>query len=281
MASSLDFPHPRDLKYFQEIALTLNLSRAAERLGVGQPSLSLSLQRLEESLQVALFTRTTKGLKLTPSGDRLLQHSNQLVDNWNLLVSETRKSQTELQGRFRLGCHPSVALYTLNPFVRDFYARHGGIEFQLVHDRSRIICEQVISGKIDFGFVINPVQHPELVIRKLATDEVAFWSLTGKVSDVLIYTPDGVQSQTLLKKAKLKFSRTLSSDNLEVISLIARSGVGTAILPTRVAKTLAPELQRIPNLPVYTDQVTFCYRHDLPKSAATAAILAEVRLLKI
>lgn len=281
MIVETDFPHPRDLLYFQEVATTANLSRAAERLGVGQSTLSISLKRLEDLLQVVLFTRNAKGLKLTPAGERLLGQSQELIEAWSRVMSETRRSQTELQGRFRLGCHVSVALYTLNPFIRDFYAKYPGIEFQLVHDKSRVICEQIISGRIDFGFVVNPVRHPDLVIRKLATDEVGFMSLDGKISDVLIYNPDLLQSQALLRRSKLNFSRSITSESLEVISLMARTGLGTAILPSRVAAALAPELMHLKQLPVYLDQVTFCYRRDLIKSAAATAILEETRKLRI
>lgn len=276
-----DFPHPRDLIYFQEVAATANLSRASERLGIGQSTLSLSLKRLEDLLQVSLFTRTTRGLKLTAPGDRLLQRSNSLLDEWRALVNETRRLQTDLRGRFRLGCHPSVALYALNPFLNDFYRDYPGIEFQLIHAQSRVVCEQVISGRIDFGFVVNPVRHPDLVIRKLATDEVGFWSRTGERSEVLVYNPDLIQSQTLLRKAAPLIANAITSESLEVISAIARSGMGMAILPTRVTQALAPELRRITDLPTYLDQVTFCYRRDLPRSAAVTKILEATKNLRL
>ena len=59
---------PNDLKYFREAASTLNISRAAERLGISQPSLSLSVQRIEESLGAKVFFRSKRGLAMTQSG---------------------------------------------------------------------------------------------------------------------------------------------------------------------------------------------------------------------
>ena len=123
-----------------------------------------------------------------------------------------------------------------------------------MHAKSPVVCEQIISGHIDFGFVVNPVRHPDLVIRKLATDEVGFWSVTGTKSEVVIYNPDLIQSQTLLRKAAPLIVNAITSESLEVISTIARSGMGMAILPTRVARTIAPELNRITEFPVYPDQ---------------------------
>ena len=198
------YPHPWDLRYFQEIAHTSNLSRAAERLGVGQPTLSLALKRLEESLQVKLFLRRNRGLTLTSAGQRLLRESNRLLSDWESIVSETKKSETELVGRYTLGCHPSVAIYALKNVLRDLYVSSPGIEIQLTHGLSRVICERVISGSIDFGIVVNPVKHPDLVIYKLASDEVGFWKVPRGLDNLLIYNPELTQSQSLLNKIKKK-----------------------------------------------------------------------------
>ena len=194
------YPHPWDLRYFQEIALTLNLSRASERLGIGQPALSLALKRLEDALQVKLFLRRNRGLILTSAGQRLLREANRLLSDWEAVVSETRKSETELVGRYTLGCHPSVAIYCLKDVLRELYGSYPGIEIKLSHDLSRIICEGVISGSLDFGIVVNPIKHPDLVIHKLASDEVSFWRASNGLKDVLIYNPELTQSQSLLKK---------------------------------------------------------------------------------
>lgn len=276
------YPNPWDLRYFQEIAHTQNLSRAAERLGVGQPALSLSLKRLEDTLETSLFYRRNKGLSLTAAGQLLLKESNRLLSDWEALVSQTKKSETELIGRYSLGCHPSIALYTLNSAVKDLYETYPGIELQLNHGLSRIITEQVISGDIDFGLVVNPVRHPDLVIHEMAKDQVGFWKSSKGLTDVLLYNPALIQSQSLLKKLKKKtFSRTLTSESLEVLSILARSGAGIAILPERVVRALAPELKRVDNSPTYEDQVAFIYRSDLRKTASAKIVIDCFKSLKI
>lgn len=277
------YPHPWDLRYFQEIAYTLNLSRAAERLGIGQPALSLSLKRLEESLQVKLFLRRNRGLILTAAGQRLLRETNRLLSYWESIVSETRKSETELIGQHVLGCHPSVAIYSLKDVIKDLYTSSPGIEIQLTHDLSRVICERVISGNIDFGIVVNPVKHPDLVIYKLASDEVGFWEVPKGLKNVLIYNPNLIQSKVLLKKIekKMTFGQSITSDNLEVIATLAGSGTGIALLPGRVAKSTVPKLKRVKGYPVYLDEITFIYRVDLPKTPSTKHIIGRIKALSI
>ncbi len=277
------YPNPWDLRYFQEIAHTGNLSRASERLGVGQPALSLALKRLEEVLEVSLFFRRSRGLTLTSAGQRLLRESNRLLAAWELVVSETKKSETEMVGRYTLGCHPSVAIYALKDVIKDLYSSFSDIEIHLVHGLSRIICEGVISGNIDFGIVVNPAKHPDLIIHKLADDEVCFWRSAKGLEDVLIYNPALIQSQTLLKKIKRKgtFKRSIASESLEVIATLAGSGAGIAILPNRVAKAIAPGLKKMENYPVYLDEVTFIYRADLPKTSSSKCIVNMMKSLLI
>lgn len=277
------YPNPWDLSYFQEIASTLNLSRASERLGVGQPALSLSLKRLEDILQVKLFLRRNRGLVLTSAGQRLLRESNRLLSNWETLISETRKSKTELTGSYTLGVHPSVAIYSLKKVLRDLYVLYPRIEIQLKHGLSRTMCENVISGNLDFGIIVNPIRHPELVIHKLASDEVGFWKVSNGLKEVLIYNPDLVQSKTLIKKTEKKFNfkRSITSENLEVIATLASSGTGIAILPSRVAKAIDLKLKKVEGSPVYFDEVTFLYRADIPRLASSKCIIKAMKSLSI
>ncbi len=277
------YPNSWDLRYFQEIAQAGNLTRAAERLGLGQPALSLSLKRLEDLFQMELFVRRHNGLVLTSAGQRLLRESNHLLAAWESVVSEAKKTKTEISGKFKIGCHPSVAIYALKEGLRDIYADYPGIEIELVHHLSRVICEKVISGTVDFGIVVNPSQHPDLLIHRLATDEVCFWKTQKGLEDVLIYNPDLLQSQALLAKLKKKkiFTRTITSDNLEVIATLAGAGAGVALLPSRVAGAIAPQLKRVEGFPVFMDEITFVHRVDLPKIASTKMIKDRLRTLKM
>ena len=276
------YPSPVELEYFSEIAATLNLSRAAERLGVGQPTLSLSLKKLEDQVRAQLFIRRHRGLVLTEAGSRLLKETESLKSAWNAVIQAAQNSQSEIQGRFSLGCHPSVALYSLDPFLKTLYASEPKIEIKLVHGLSRAMTEKLISGELDFAIVVNPVRHPDLVLSKLAVDEICFWKSSRALEDVLIYNPALLQSQDLLKKLKTRaFTRAIESDNLEVICSLTRSGAGVGVLPTRLVEALAPSLTRINELPRYKDEIYFAYRADKPKTAAAKLLISQLRALKI
>src|SRR6266404_5704242 len=124
-------PSSSDLTYFLEIAHLGNLTHAANRLGVSQPSLTLAMQRLEQSVGTGLFIRSRQGVKLTKAGDRLLLEARKLVSQWEELRQQTLDSMNEIQGAFVLGCHSAVAHYSLPLFLPSLLASHPKLEVTL------------------------------------------------------------------------------------------------------------------------------------------------------
>lgn len=273
-------PSPADLTYFVEVANTLNVSRAAERLGISQPSLSLSLRRLETAVGAPLFTRSKRGVALTQGGKQLLNHARALLQSWDSIRSGALASVNEIQGSYTIGAHPSVALYLLWRFLPQLLQDHPRLDIRLRHDLSRKIAEDVISLKIDVGVVVNPVQHPDLVIHHLCDDEVTLWSAPKANKSILICDPDLLQSQSLMKKIKkagMDFTRTINSSSLEVIADLTANGCGVGILPSRVADRTLKKIQRVPKAPVFYDEHCLIYRAENKNVKSIQALNAAIR----
>ncbi len=265
-------PSPNDLTYFVEVAGTLNLSRAAERLGICQPSLSLAMQRLENAIGTRLFIRNKKGVILTQPGKQLLVHTKDLLQSWENAKGQALASVRGVQGSYTLGCHTSIALYTLPLFLPALLEDFPQLELRLIHDLSRKITESVIRMETDLGLVVNPVRHPDLIIRKICEDEVTFWVGEGKTSvqdfrsgeAVLICDPALLQSQVLLKKMEksgIRYRRILASSSLEVVTRLVSQGAGIGIIPARVVGGLGDVgIKRIPRAPVFKDEVCLLFR---------------------
>ena len=272
MSNAQSIPSASDLSYFFEAASTLNFSRAAERLGISQPSLSLSIQRIEAILGEPIFLRSKRGVTLTQAGRQLFGHTRTLMQAWSEVRTKATASVGEIGGRYVIGCHPSVAIFSLPGFLADAMAKHPKLELQLVHDLSRKITEGVISASLDMGIVVNPVRHPDLLLQKIAEDNVAFWQPATssrvsaiKNSDVLIYNPEMMQSQTLIKKlfkSGVHIARTIETSNLEVIAELTASHCGIGILPTRVALKASKKLMRVVKTPVFQDEIYIAMRSE-------------------
>ena len=280
-----NLPSYYDLQYFLEVSNTKNVTRAAERLGITQPSLSASLKRLETLLGTPLLIRKKTGVQLTPAGHYVSTRGRALLQDWNGIRAKALNHTFDFAGRFSIGCHPSVARYALPSFLPKLLKNYPHIEISLEHDLSRNITEAVIQNQIDFGIVVNPIPHLDLVLLELCTDKVTVLDRSGKYSDTLIYDPNLLQSQVILQKLltlKIKFVRTITSSNLEVIRDLAEGGAGTAILPTRVAqhskKKLKPPASDIPYL---NDHVCLAYRADSQKTAAAKIVIQTIKKAKI
>src|SRR5882724_6957198 len=102
-------PSPSELHYFLEVAHSLNMSRAAERLGISQPALTFAIQRLESSLDQKVLVRGKTGVQLTTAGKNLVLKARQLLEDWERIRADAAKDETEIRGRYTIGCHHSVA----------------------------------------------------------------------------------------------------------------------------------------------------------------------------
>lgn len=282
-------PSPADLAYFVEVAETQNVSRAAERLGISQPSLSLALQRLERAVGAALLIRSKRGVTLTQPGKQLLSHAKALLQSWDAVRAKALSSLHAIEGVYTIGCHPSVALYLLGSVLPPLLEKHPKLDIRLRHDLSRKVAEDVISLKTDVGIVVNPVQHPDLVIHRLCKDEVTLWTLKGRkppLQDikgggaVLICDPDLLQSQALLKKMKksgLSFARILHSSSLEVITDLTANGCGVGLLPARVANTARQKLEPVADAPIFHDEHCLIFRAENKNVRSIQALNAAIR----
>jgi len=278
-------PTPSELNYFVEVASTLNISRAAERLGISQPTLSLAIRRLEDAISTPLLIRGKSGVALTRAGQKFLSQARHLLSEWEKLTSEAIRAESHLTGRYILGCHPSVALYTLPHFLPKLLHTYPDVEIKLMHGLSRQVTDDVIGFKVDFGLVVNPVKHPDLVIKILARDEVTLWSSPrGKAQaeaeageGVLICDPDLVQTQSVLKQLAsrgMPFRRTITTGNLEVVASLTAASAGLGILPGRVATRESHwGLKPLVNAPRFQDRICLIYRADAHKSAASRLLI--------
>ncbi len=284
-------PNFYDLRYFLEVAQTKNLSRAAERIGITQPTLTQACKRLEAAAGAQLLIRSKKGVELTAAGHRLRTQFQLLIDQWEGIRRIAKSTTSEVTGVVRLGCHVSVALYSVAHFLPALFKKHQNLEVVLEHDLSRHIVDRVIHYKLEMGVVVNPTPHPDLVIHKLTSDTVTVWessdsALAANASSTLIYDPNLLQVQDILTKLRKQKTnaadevplRTIQTTSLELATQLAVAGTGRAILPSRVVGEHAKnKLKVIKGLPTFSDQISLVYRHENKSLKNIEAFVQEIK----
>ena len=281
-------PTATELQYFFEVAYSLNLSRASERLGISQPSLSLAIKKLETNIGVKLFVRHQQGMALTQSGKQLLKHAQQLMHCWSSAKASALASQHETCGSFTLGCHSTIATEIVTKFLPSLLNQHPHLEIHLKHDVSRKILEAVNNFQIDIGIVMNPINHPELVSFKLATDEMGFWIFDSKRNaatadkSTLLCDPDLYQTKELMKKCnkrKILFNRIITMNSLEVVASLISKDCGIGILPKSIATSMNQKLKQVINMPTYKEELYLIYRHESYETQAFRTIIKSIKEL--
>lgn len=167
MSCDVDF---HQLSHFRAVAKFGNFTRAATELGISQPGLSRSIQKLETSVGQPLFERQPRGVKLTEIGAFFLVRANQICD----LVDDTFAELNEAsnQGRIRLAVIPTIAPYLLPTLLRRFGRRHPEINIQVQEDTTQNILKLSKDGDIDLAIVALPINEKYLEVESLFEDEL-------------------------------------------------------------------------------------------------------------
>lgn len=270
-----------DIKYFITASETLNITRASEIIGLSQPALSYAIKRLEGELGGQLVIRLKNGIQLTKLGEEFKQRSRRLLYEWEQAQNLANPETGLVQGSYTIAIHPSVALYTLENFMPKFQSELPGLDFHFIHGLSREMTEKVISWEADFGIVVNPIKHPDLVIIKLCQDEVSIF-YAPNATEKLICDHHMFQSQHILKKiSRIKdFSGIVHSGNLEVVAKLTSLGLGYGILPTRVASQYS-HLKKLKDAPTFKDEICLVYRPEKHNNLVSKKMIQMIKSLNI
>lgn len=144
----------RQIRHFIAVAEELHFGRAADRLNMTQPPLSMSIRGLEEALGVPLFRRTKRSVALTPAGAIWLDHARRVLADAEALPAIAQRAARGELGRLRLA-FVSTASYSLLPdLIRRFRDAFPDIRVDLREATSDIQLDSLAKGEIDAGIVI-------------------------------------------------------------------------------------------------------------------------------
>jgi LysR family transcriptional regulator, carnitine catabolism transcriptional activator len=160
------------LRVFVAVARLGNFTRAAERLHLSQPSMSLHIRQLEQDLGVRLFDRSTRSVALTRAGDDFLPTAERLLDDVQSAVASVADLAARRRGRVAVAVLPSVAAELLPRAMAALHARHPDITVSLRDDVAELIPARVRSGEVDFGLGAIDSIDADIAGSPLVSDEL-------------------------------------------------------------------------------------------------------------
>jgi LysR family transcriptional regulator, cyn operon transcriptional activator len=163
----------RHLRYFLAVAEAGSFSRAADRLGISQPSVSQQMRDLEAGLRVSLFQRRGKRILLTSTGLIFQEHARALLRELENFLQEVSSEPGHLRGTLHLGVVPVLNVPLVPELMGMFAADHPGISLIVEEISSTEIETALEEGRMDVGLGFLTRHSPNLRYERLCTDEFA------------------------------------------------------------------------------------------------------------
>jgi len=170
MQDLLDIRH---LRYFLAVAEAESFSRAADRLGISQPSVSQQMRDLEAGLRVPLFQRRGKRILLTPKGLIFQEHARTVLRQLENFLEELNRGPGQLRGALHLGVVPVLNVPLVPHLLGLFTADHPAINVVVEEISSTDIETALEEGRMDVGLGFMTRYSPNLRYERLCTDEFA------------------------------------------------------------------------------------------------------------
>jgi LysR family cyn operon transcriptional activator len=163
----------RHLRYFLAVAEAGSFSRAADRLGISQPSVSQQMRDLEAGLRVSLFQRRGKRILLTSRGLIFQEHARAVLRQLENFLQELSMESGQLRGTLHLGVVPVLNVPLVPKLMGIFAADHPGINLIVEEISSTEIETALEEGRMDVGLGFLTRHSPNLRYERLCTDEFA------------------------------------------------------------------------------------------------------------
>jgi DNA-binding transcriptional LysR family regulator len=280
-----------DLRFFEEVAQSGGMSRAAKKLNTVQSNVTRRIRTLESELNVSLFNRTGRGVSLTPAGEQLLPFAirvARLIDEAARAIGDDGRPK----GSLVIGSLETTAALRLTPFLSQFVSDFPEVDFSLKTGTSRELVEDVLEHRLEGAFVCGPVHHPDLLQRKMYQERLVLLTARRETSlgaylrknDLRMVVLRAGCSYRLILESWLAHRgivgvRLLEFGTLEAIIGCVEAGLGMTLLPEALVGPVWRD-ERVAVHPLPNDyghvDTLFIRRRDSFQSSALKALLALV-----
>ena len=243
----------RVLRYFLETAREENMTRAAERLFISQPTMSKQLKELENELGVKLFKRSNYNIKLTEAGMLLRERAEDILSLVDKTLEEFKSLDDLNSGDIYVGAPESEAMEQFALVVSDLQKRYPGIRCNIYSGNMQDVCEKLDKGLLDFAIVMNYVDLKKYNYLPMQTEDT--WGVILRRDDPL--SENEAFTISMLKELPLICSRQwvdyelpqwFGSDTNDVNitatynlpyngAVMAKAGIGYAMMLDKLVQT--------------------------------------------
>lgn len=281
----------QQLAYFVAVADVRSFTRAAESVGVAQPTLSRQLKTLEEQLGAPLIDRGSRdGPVLTPAGAAVLPFARRMLADMESARAAVAEIVGLRSGRVRVGATPSLCIGVLADVLRVFHEQHPDIALELTENGSQPLVRSLVRGELDLALVIVPSEgvDPALQITPLLRERLSVASPASSrppssrgsmgVRELarrqLVVPRQGYDLREVTFRAYAEAGVTpklaVEGGEMDAVLRLVEAGTGVAVVPDLVFAG-RPRLRRTVLAPPIYRTVALARRADLASTHAATA----------
>lgn len=261
-------PTIRQLQHFVALAETGQVSRAALRSHVSQSAMTASLQGLEKTLGVELFTRQASGVRLTTEGLRFLRNAQRVIAALDEAVSDIRTVPSAVQGQVKIGLTETISAYLMPRVLPALHRKFPQLQVICIERDRQQIEDAVLSQELDFALMLTSnlsgraglscetllrsnrhlwasQDHPLLLQERVSLEEIATQRYLLLDMDDHLMTVERYWGQHGLRPTVC-----LQSRSIEAVRSLVAAGEGVTILSDLVYRSWSLEGQRILRRPI-------------------------------
>ncbi|HEY1611816.1 MAG TPA: LysR family transcriptional regulator [Paraburkholderia sp.] len=263
--------NPREIRAFLAIVEVGSFTRAATRLNVSQPALTVQIQRLEDVLQTRLFDRNSRNVALTPIGRTLVPMLQKCVQDMENVLRDAKALGEGTKGEVRIACLPSFAASLLPDLITLFRREAPDATFRIHDAVAKVIGDLVLNESVDLGLTGGALFDPSIEVLHSSEDRLCVVCPKGhplakkrriSVADIashpLVLTAKGTSVRDIMDAAFRSngYMPEVTCEPTYMMTAVAmvRAGLGLTVLPvsTReiqaepglVARVIEPKLGR-------------------------------------
>jgi len=237
------------LEAFYWTATLGSVDKAARRLNLSQPSISLRLKAMEASVGMRLFERAGRGVRLSLDGHSLLQDVRGTLEAVEKISG--RRSGAEVRGTIRVGFAEGFAMICLPQILKAVHALYPDLHPEVVVSTTAFVEPDLLTHKLDLAFLVEPVKHDGFALVPLGAQETAWIAATSWQLPPLV-TPHDIVGMPIISNpvgsinyrqvigwfgsAGLTPARLDMCNSVAMLAHLVTSGVGIGIYPNKMAE---------------------------------------------
>lgn len=221
-----------------EMILTIekfkSITKAADFLGITQPTLSKFLASTEEKFQTKLFYRFSREVLPSEEGKIILKSLSLIYEEYNQIEINLEFYRNGEVNDFSLGTHQVLGRYIL-PKIEKKVIREKTLNVKYKFNNSRVLTEEIANGKLDFAIVADPQKFPEIVIIPIWKEYIGLYSIDGNLKDEVYYNSNMIFANKILKQIQFKDSNIV--DDYSILYSMLKSINAMGLLPNPIAES--------------------------------------------